>query len=270
MKRITILVTLLTLVILLAVFIIFYFVPKNSDSLIFYKAINKIEAPKELSITTMPTISEQELDSIENSSSEYNGKWAGLCTKNSISSSNVSDPIKAFQNTVMSDPTLVKHYSDFVWSRAAVTTLDTITTDTKVNVTHRSGSIIKSSKKEIKLKETDEVITDGRRVVRTFCCNDIIIRTPQQPNISPPAKKIEPTPVYTITPHVDPVPFVSLVKDVPSELSIHNYGVGGRHIEYVEKPSPPPTAPVPEPTTLLLFGTGLAAITFLNRKNRRR
>lgn len=127
-------------------------------------------------------------------------------------------------------------------------------------------------KKIVKLKETDEVITDGYRVVRTFCCNDVIIKTPVQPATKSPVKKVEPSSVYTVVPHTDTVPFVSLVKDSPLELFIHNYGGGGHHIVYIDKPYLPPTAPVlapvPAPATILLFVTGLAAITFLKRKRK--
>ena len=274
MKKTTTILVFLTLLILF-ILNLFYIDPENSDGLVQNKStIPSIPVPEVLSITNKQVISEQELENIETETSEHNGKWAGLCTKNSINSNNVDDPVTAFRNTVMGDPVLVQHFVGFMWSKAAVTTLAAITSNNQVNVTHRSGSIIKPSKKEIKLKGTEEIITDGYRAVRTFCCNDVLIKTPLTPltpltpSVQPPSKKIEAPPVYIIMPRTDPEPFASIVKDVPSELSINTYGRGVRHITtYIDKPtSSPPTAPVPEPATLLLFGSGLSILAFLKRK----
>lgn len=261
MKKITTLVVFLILLIFFT-FNLFYIDPENSDGLVQNKnTISSIPAPEVLSITNKQVLSEQELENIETETSEHNGKWAGLCTKNSINSTNTDDPIVAFQNTVMSDPVLAQHFGDFIWGRAAITTLDTITTDTKVNVSHRSGSIIKPSKKEIKLKGTEEVITDGYRVVRTFCCNDVIVKMPTP---IPPRKTIIP-PVYATVPHVDPVPFIPVVTDVPPESFITGHSREYDYIEHIDKPLPP-TAPVPEPATLILFGSGLSILAYLKRK----
>ena len=275
MKKISIAIILSLIATLSVIFTLYTFFPNNSDKLLSSKSTtNSLKPPENLTIVTEPSISEQELMNIADSSSEYKGKWAGLCTKNSINSNNVDDPVTAFRNTVMGDPVLVQHFVGFMWSKAAVTTLAAITSNNQVNVTHRSGSIIKPSKKEIKLKGTEEIITDGYRAVRTFCCNDVLIKTPLTPltpltpSVQPPSKKIEAPPVYIIMPRTDPEPFASIVKDVPSELSINTYGRGVRHITtYIDKPtSSPPTAPVPEPATLLLFGSGLSILAFLKRK----
>lgn len=267
MKKLVILTTLLASIIMLIMFFLFPFVPKNSDSLITNKSTAMIETPKGLTIKAVPQATETEIDEIDTDSSEYSGKWAGLCAKNSINSSTTKDPISSFQNVVMSDPVLVQHFGDFIWSRATITTLDTITEDNNVSVSHRSGVVIKPSKKSIKLKKNDEVITDGYRVVRTFCCNDVLIKPPTKITKTPPV--VTYPPIYTHPTEPTPLIPITDVPYGPSTVYYYGGGGGGSHIEYIDKPQPSPQpAPVPEPATLVLFGTGLGLLTFLNRKRK--
>lgn len=229
-----------------------------------YPPINSTESqptPVITSIKATEPITSEELEEISDTSSEHNGRWAGLCPKNLVGSEDVSEQVDTFKNVVMSDPVLAQHFSGFMWSRAVSTTLGEITDNTTVNVTHRSGGIIKPSKKVMTLKKDESVITDGYRIVRTYCCNDVVVK-----ELPPPKPAVPYTPpTYTYIPHTDPVPPVTEEYTQPN-LTINTYYGGGHRTRHFDEPTPPPVAPVPAPTTLLLFGTGISALAWLKRK----
>ena len=201
-----------------------------------------------LAITSItPLVPEEELVAIQDTSSESKGRWVGLCKKDSIYS------VEDFQNQVMADPVLVKHFEDFLWSRAILTELDDVT---YAQVAHRSGSTIKPTRRILNLPKGDRIITDGFRIVRAHCCNDVYLVEKPPPNTvtyNPPVKTYPP--IYTPdTPSITP----------PVYYSYPNTSRG--YVDHDKPNNPPSPAPVPEPTTLLLFGTGLCALAFFGRK----
>jgi hypothetical protein len=188
---------------------------------------------------------------VEDASSELNGEWLGVCKKNSIHS--VAD----FKRTVEKDVVLVRHFSGFNWENARLGRQDEVML---AHVSHRKGDVIKQTSKPIKLPKGDGYITDGVRVVRTYCCNDI--------NIAPSAGMPE-KPMAVADPPESLLPEIFPSEILPSEESsqyregidppIVVRGPYGRRI--VHRPEPPPVQqPVPEPGTFLLMGMGLAAL----------
>jgi len=100
---------------------------------------------------------------------ERQGKWYGLCAKNSIHS------VDDFRRTVSNDPVLKAHYADFQWENAKMGRLDEATL---AYVHFRKDDRIFLTKKPIRLPPGDKYITDGYTRVRTFCCNNYTIVPP--------------------------------------------------------------------------------------------
>lgn len=102
-------------------------------------------------------------------SSEIDGKYYGLCRKNSIHS--VGD----FYNTVRNDPVLKAHFSGFNWDTAKLGKQER---EVWTYVSYRKGNEINRTSKAVRLPKGDGYVTDGTRIVRTFCCNDYVLATP--------------------------------------------------------------------------------------------
>jgi hypothetical protein len=98
----------------------------------------------------------------QDASFEGNGKWYGLCKKNSIHS--VAD----FHKTISNDHVLKAHFTDFKWEYAKMGRLEKATW---AYVYYRKGDTIFRKDKPIVLASGDEYITDGNVKVRTTCCN---------------------------------------------------------------------------------------------------
>ena len=162
----------------------------------------------------------------DTASSEVAGKWYGLCGKNIVHS--VAD----FARVVQNDPVLAAHFSDFNWQNATLGRLDN---SLWTYVTYRKGSKIATTRRQIILPKGDGYITDGKRQVRTYCCNDYVAAAPPYQ----PADARERV-------------------DSPS-----------RFIEQERQPGYDVPEPVPEPGTAFLFGSGFAAlglVRWLRRK----
>jgi hypothetical protein len=104
----------------------------------------------------------QEEDSLD-ASSEKNGKWYGLCKKNSINS------IADFRKAVVEDDTLRVHFADFRWNEATIEKTDK---PIYAYVYFRKDGRLFQKIQPIKLPAGDQFITDGKIRVRTHCCNN--------------------------------------------------------------------------------------------------
>ncbi len=105
----------------------------------------------------------EEQEAFGDANFEREGKWYGLCAKNSIHS------VDDFHRTVSNDPVLKTHYADFRWENAKMGRLDQAVL---AYVYFRKDDKISLTKKPIRLPAGDEYITDGYTRVRTFCCNN--------------------------------------------------------------------------------------------------
>jgi hypothetical protein len=220
-------------------------------------------------ITVISELSEQLTESIteiEDNSSTLNGKWIGLCEKDSIKS------IDDFRKQVESDSTLRKHFNDFEWNKAQEGTLPE---SIKARVSHRSKETILVSTKFITLPKGDKFITDGKTTVRAHCCNNVkkeepplsLIDIPEPPVVYP----IEaPVPLITLIEQHEPaIVFASPSAPITSYNKHMIYGHRINRVEGAERAEEQRTAPVPEPETFLLFGIGLLTLCcnrFIKRK----
>jgi hypothetical protein len=202
----------------------------------------------------------KDITEVEDASSEMDGEWLGLCPKNSIKS------VEDFQRAVFNDKVLLAHYSGFDWNNASLGKHDE---EMLAFVSHRKGDVIKKTSKPIRLPKGDGYITDGTHTARTFCCNDIIL----SPSAGPPPEDVvvgfssgmPPMEDFTL----DPLPLTL----PPETVSFYRESYSPRRISPTtttyQNPSavhPTPTQPVPEPATLILFGTGLFVLIITARK----
>ncbi|MBM9615822.1 PEP-CTERM sorting domain-containing protein [Desulfobulbus rhabdoformis] len=192
-----------------------------------------------------------ELAEFVDASSEKNGRWYGLCKKQSIQS------IEDFRRTVENDPALSVYYAGFHWEDAKIGSLKE---DVIAYVAHRKGDLIQPTTKPIKLPKGDQYITDGERTARTYCCNDI--------DLAPSAGEEPPT-------KIDPgeyAPFAPARNTDPGRTNPPIFPPGedsplGTPTHSLPK-DPPPPAVVPEPGTLTLMGGGLLFLAAFGRKRK--
>lgn len=223
--------------------------------------------------------------------SEIDGKYYGLCKKNSVQS------VDDFRAVVSKDPVLNAHFAGFNWETARIGKQENAVW---TYVSYRKDEIIRRTSNAVRLPKGDEYVTDGSRVVRTFCCNDYVEAPPprQVSMAAPPTERVDapsrraaksgspiqnlsPLPSVVDPPKVSASPTVEESPSViaesfanqpnpvplppyPSGLPYRNYSTSkGKH------PYAPPTA-VPEPGTFLLMGAGVAAFSLVHLLRRKR
>lgn len=212
-------------------------------------------------------------------SSEIRGKYYGLCKKNSIRS------VEDFRTTVQKDPVLAVHFADFNWETARLGKQENALW---TYVSYRKGETIKRTSKPVRLPKGDGYVTDGNRVVRTFCCNDYIeAPPPREMSMAEPPKtteRVDAPPRRAAPPQkVAALPPVEDSPSVIAESFEKSPAVPGVPTSFTSPPGsptfrnntshhPPPSPPtvVPEPATILLVGVGGAVLGFFRlfrRKN---
>ena len=132
----------------------------------------------------------------------------------------------------------------------------------------------------------EDVLTDGTHLIRVRCCNRIVFTRPPPDSIVPPEDVLVPPTTTSFVPPVPPNEYFAPVPLVPSAPPIIagpttqtsawmtpppyiGPGFPGFLGGYIGRPPllPPnkPTPVVPEPCSLLLLGTGVAALSGLKK-----
>ncbi len=194
-----------------------------------------------------PTVSQEELDSfwqeqveagvVEPESPAPEKPWYGLCAKYSIRSP------EDFRATVESDPLLRERFATFDWEKAR---LVSIPSETLVHVSYRKDGQIAWTRRKLRLRRGEKVITDGAVTVRTYCCNEIV-DAPMRPT-----RVDEPSPAV-----LQPPQELSAAPIRPARRAAWRTVGGAANVQ------------IPEPTTWLLTATGLAALAGGRRALRR-
>lgn len=123
------------------------------------------------------------LKSIDNAESKgLDGKWKGLCPR---------DPertLEQLQEVVAHDSVLAEYYTDFNFKRAYELSTPG---PTRYIVAHRDGRDIAYTRRTVRIPAGDRQVTDGKRIVRLGCCNDIKAALPGASVITPSSLRRE-------------------------------------------------------------------------------
>ncbi len=198
------------------------------------------------------------------------------------------------------DPVVARHYAGFDYDHARVVRL---VLERTAYISYRIGNKVYWTRRRVKLKKGETVITDGKITARTRCANRVE-EVPQQATSSsePPVVKFEEqmNPQLGTANQTPPVPFQSALLNPPGvgpapPLSLYTPFGSGTWIPIAPPPLPGvcgagkkqtgsgggggkkgkgnPCSPgnggggeVPEPGTWLLVAAGLAAIWTIQRR----
>ncbi|MGH9495399.1 MAG: PEP-CTERM sorting domain-containing protein [Candidatus Sulfotelmatobacter sp.] len=188
------------------------------------------------------------------------------------------------------DPVVAAHYAGFDYDHARVVRLVLART---AFISYRIGNKVYWTRHRVSLKKGETVLTDGKIIARTRCANRVET-VPQQANaeIEPPYVKFDQPGLPSTAISNPPVPYESSLLTPPASgpappLTLYDPIGGGSFVPLAPPPlpgvcgvgkgksgsggsggkgkgNPCPTegggGVVPEPATLLLMGSGLAAV----------
>jgi hypothetical protein len=164
------------------------------------------------------------------------------------------------------DPVVASHFADFGISQSKIVRAE----ETQfMHVSYRMRNKVYWTKKTVKIPKGESLITDGRDTARTRCGNKVSV-LPQEPvsDEEPPVETFDiPIIAETPSPELDRITESDL-EWRPDTITIPPPALREPKILpyyyrplFVVNPSTPPD--VPEPGTLVLFGSGLAGILAL-------
>ena len=189
-------------------------------------------------------------------------QWVGLC-----STAYAATTVEGFKAQVMSDPQLTEHYRGFDWAKAVVFENQE---DSFSSVMYKKNGKMYWTRKPLRIRKGERILTDGKVLVRTYCCNQIAL-VPAGPFLPPPE---EPPPEEIQPPEAPGMPeFPALPPLLLIPPSVRIPPSQGKFVPL------PPTKPillpqeraprgpiaVPEPGTLILLVSGLGLVVLLRR-----
>ena len=218
-------------------------------------------------------------------------RWNGVCSKYGASS------VETFRASVKSDPLLARRFAGFQWASARVLVLEE---PRAAHVTYRQAGRIGWTRKKLTLVAGETLVTDGKTTVRSYCCNEItdgpatpseLTDGPAAPaeasaGAEPPSEltagAAQPNEITALA-----LPPVEVVAGTRSPTEITDPAIRPPPLEFSSGPVPPPGQvfayytprgyvyqgrppwshePVPEPSTIVLLGTGLGIASLFARR----
>jgi hypothetical protein len=188
-------------------------------------------------------------------------QWVGLCP------AYAAITVAGFRAQVMNDPQLMAHYGNFDWNRAEIFENQE---DSFSSVLYKKNGGIYWTRKQLRIRKGEKILTDGKVLIRTYCCNQITLVPAGPflpPDIEPPPEEIQPPEApampefpFALTPPTLDIP-PSLGKFTPRPPT---------SIAFARKErSPRGRIPVPEPGTFILIVSGLGALVLHHRGRRK-
>jgi hypothetical protein len=202
--------------------------------------------------------------------------------------------VAELRSAIARDYVVFDHYSTFHLDRARIIRLDQ---DRLVHVSYRIGDRVYWTKRALRLRKGEALITDGEETARTRCGNMISKSLGGAVSPNEPTEPELNAPVETPHPSADLVSdnrLPELVPPPPRDVPLPSYtppplppvaatpwSGGGSHLfiplpeptprrRQTGSPTPPPVVSTPEPGTAIQFLVGALAILFLLRRAKRK
>jgi hypothetical protein len=164
----------------------------------------------------------------------------------------------------MNDPQLMVHYRNFDWNRAQIFENQA---DSFSSVLYKKNGGIYWTRKQLRIRKGEKILTDGKVLIRTYCCNQLALVPVGPflpPDLEPPPEEIQPPEA----PAIPEFPFALIppTLDIPPSLAKFIPGPPAPIAFAKRERSPRGRVRVPEPGTLFLIVFGLGVLVLRHRR----
>lgn len=168
--------------------------------------------------------------------------------------------IAEVESSIAADPVVARHYRDIHTGNLL---LRRTAAPVDVFVSYRIQNAIYWTSRKIHLPQGELLLTDGKNIVRAGCGNRVVFQLPPEspkrepPPIEPPLVVLELGTPPLLTPREPVVPTLELPPEHKPGAWPPIFPPPFACCEYGPSTSSPPAVATPEPSPLLLLGTGM-------------